>query len=130
LLGFTKKETIVIFFLAAGFICGTGIQFIQKRTLSLPEPVNAMTVNAGSVCMDEQMLMNTDEKSSTVFKIHLNTASSDILQQVPGFGPVTAKKIVQYRDQNGPFQSVEDLIHIKGIGPKTIEKIKNYLTVK
>ena len=130
MLGFTKKETIVILFLAAGFVCGTGIHYIQKKTLPLPEPVNAMTVNKAHAGTDKQMLPDQGGEIYTVPEIHLNTASSDLLQEVPGIGPVTAKKIVLYRDQNGPFQSVEDLVCVKGIGPKTIEKIKNYLTVK
>jgi competence ComEA-like helix-hairpin-helix protein len=61
--------------------------------------------------------------------ININTASSDQLQQVPGIGPVTAQKILQMRKSYGAFKSVNDLMAIRGIGPKRLEKMKMYLTV-
>lgn len=61
--------------------------------------------------------------------INLNTASEAQLQEVPGIGPVTAKKIVQMRKSYGPFKSVDDLLAIKGIGPKRLDKMRKYLTV-
>jgi competence ComEA-like helix-hairpin-helix protein len=61
--------------------------------------------------------------------INLNTASSDELQQVPGIGPSTAVKILQTRKSYGAFKSVDDLLAIKGIGPKRLDKMRKYLTV-
>ena len=61
--------------------------------------------------------------------ININTASSDQLQQVPGIGPVTAQKILQMRKSYGAFKSVNDLMAIRGIGPKRLEKMRMYLTV-
>ncbi|HET9805161.1 MAG TPA: helix-hairpin-helix domain-containing protein [Candidatus Acidoferrum sp.] len=62
--------------------------------------------------------------------INLNTASAAQLQEVPGIGPVTAEKILKMRKSYGAFKSVDDLRAIKGIGPKRIEKMRKYLTVK
>jgi competence ComEA-like helix-hairpin-helix protein len=61
--------------------------------------------------------------------INLNTASSTQLQQVPGIGPATADKILQMRKSYGTFKSVNDLMAIRGIGPKRLEKMRKYLTV-
>ena len=61
--------------------------------------------------------------------INLNTATSDELQQVPGIGPVTADKILQMRKSYGAFKSVDDLLSIRGIGKKRLEKMRKYLTV-
>jgi competence ComEA-like helix-hairpin-helix protein len=61
--------------------------------------------------------------------VNLNTATSEELQQVPGIGPVTAEKILQMRKAYGAFKSVDDLLAIKGIGPKHLEKMRKYLTV-
>ena len=61
--------------------------------------------------------------------ININTASSDELQQVPGIGPVTAEKILQMRKSYGAFKSVDDLLSIKGLGKKRLEKMRKYLTV-
>ena len=61
--------------------------------------------------------------------ININTASSDQLQLVTGIGPVTAQKIIQMRKSYGAFNSVDDLMAIRGIGPKRLEKMRMYLTV-
>lgn len=61
--------------------------------------------------------------------VNLNTATSEELQEVPGIGPVTAEKILQMRKAYGPFKSVDDLLAIKGIGHKRLEKMRKYLTV-
>jgi competence ComEA-like helix-hairpin-helix protein len=61
--------------------------------------------------------------------ININSASSEELQQVPGIGPVTADKILQMRKSYGAFKSVDDLLAIRGIGKKRLEKMRKYLTV-
>jgi competence ComEA-like helix-hairpin-helix protein len=61
--------------------------------------------------------------------VNLNTANSDQLQQVPGIGPATADKILQMRKSYGSFKSVNDLMAIRGIGPKRLDKMRKYLTV-
>jgi len=61
--------------------------------------------------------------------VNLNTATSEQLQQVPGIGPVTAGKILQMRKTYGPFKSVDDLLAIRGLGAKRLEKMRKYLTV-
>ena len=61
--------------------------------------------------------------------VNINTANSEELQQVPGIGPATAEKILQMRKSYGAFKSVDDLLAIKGIGKKRLEKMRKYLTV-
>ena len=61
--------------------------------------------------------------------VNLNTATSEQLQQVPGIGPATAGKILQMRKTYGPFKSVDDLLAIRGLGAKRLEKMRKYLTV-
>lgn len=62
--------------------------------------------------------------------ININTADSAALQQLSGVGPSTAEKIISYRTENGPFQSIEDIKNVSGIGDKTFEKFKNKIKVK
>lgn len=62
-------------------------------------------------------------------KVSVNRASEAELQQVNGIGPAIARAIVEYRTKNGPFQSLDDLESVPGIGPKTLEKLKPYLTL-
>jgi competence ComEA-like helix-hairpin-helix protein len=61
--------------------------------------------------------------------VNINSASSSELQTVPGIGPATAEKILQMRKSYGTFKSVDDLLSIRGIGPKRLEKMRKYLTV-
>ncbi|AZU00969.1 ComEA family DNA-binding protein [Brevibacterium linens] len=61
-------------------------------------------------------------------KVDLNTADATTLETLPGVGPVTAQAIISHRSQQ-PFASVEDLLLVKGIGPKTFESLKDLVTV-
>lgn len=61
--------------------------------------------------------------------IDLNTASLDALQEIPGVGPVIAQRIVTYREQNGGFQTVEQLLEVSGIGESTFAQMQPMVTV-
>src|SRR5438034_10886072 len=69
------------------------------------------------------------KKKPPLKPINLNTATSEELQQVPGIGPATAEKILQMRKSYGASKSVDDLLAIRGLGPKRLEKMRRYLTV-
>jgi comEA protein len=69
------------------------------------------------------------KKKPPASPINLNTATSEQLQQVPGIGPSTADKILQMRKSYGAFKSVDDLLAVRGIGPKRLEKMRKYLIV-
>ncbi|UOY89891.1 helix-hairpin-helix domain-containing protein [Bacillus glycinifermentans] len=62
--------------------------------------------------------------------VNINTASTEELQAIPGVGPSKAEAITAYREENGPFQTVEDITNVSGIGEKTFEKIKSSISVK
>ena len=61
--------------------------------------------------------------------IDINSASETDLEDLPGVGPVTAAAIIDYRTQNGPFLTVDDLIDVSGIGPSTLEQIRPFATL-
>jgi competence protein ComEA len=61
--------------------------------------------------------------------VDLNTADAAALTKIPGIGPATAQRILEWREQNGPFRQVEDLMKVKGIGEKSLEKLRPYVKV-
>ena len=61
--------------------------------------------------------------------VNINTASADQLEALPGIGAKTATRIVEYRQKNGGFKKVEDLMNIRGIGEKNFLRLKPFITV-
>ena len=62
--------------------------------------------------------------------VNINTAGSELLQTLPGIGPKTAERIIEYRETVGRFKSIEAIQDVKGIGPKRYERIKALITVR
>ncbi|MCJ7522237.1 MAG: ComEA family DNA-binding protein, partial [Dehalococcoidia bacterium] len=63
-------------------------------------------------------------------KVNLNTAETLLLEALPGIGEVLAQRIIDYRSENGPFQQIDDLTKVEGIGPATFENLKDKITVR
>jgi len=62
--------------------------------------------------------------------VNINTADLSQLDTLPGIGPSLAQRIIQYRETNGPFNSVEDIKNVSGIGDKRFEELKDKITVR
>jgi competence protein ComEA len=62
--------------------------------------------------------------------IDINAASVEELTELPRIGEVVAKRIIEYRENNGPFSSVEEIMGVRGIGEKVFEQIKDLIQVK
>lgn len=71
----------------------------------------------------------TEESSEDSDLININTASVEELDSLPGIGPTIAQRIVDYRDENGLFQSIEDIMNVSGVGPSTFDQIKDLITI-
>ncbi|MEK7542500.1 MAG: helix-hairpin-helix domain-containing protein [Patescibacteria group bacterium] len=68
-------------------------------------------------------------ETKTLEKININIASYEELQEITGVGEVIAQRIIDYREQNGPFQKIEDIKSVKGVGDATFEKMKDEITI-
>lgn len=75
-------------------------------------------------------ISNVHISQSSSSKINLNTATETELTTLPGIGPATAKKIIEYRKQNNGFTAIEDLLNISGIGEKKFGQIKDLIEVR
>lgn len=75
---------------------------------------------------DEEELTDTQ---SPDYLIDINYATAEELETLPGIGPTLAMRIVQYRDEHGPFQTIEDIMNVSGIGQSTFDLIKDYIYV-
>jgi len=81
---------------------------------------------------EETLNKNTHEEyivNNNNNKININQSSIQELTKIPGIGPVTAQKIIDYRVKNGLFKEISEIKNIKGIGEKKFERIKDYLVV-
>jgi competence protein ComEA len=67
--------------------------------------------------------------TTTEKPVDINAAASDELQAIPGIGKSLADRIVAFREKNGKFGSVDDLLKVQGIGEKSLQKIRPYVTV-
>lgn len=72
----------------------------------------------------------TEEPSQQLAPVDINTADEETLRQLPGIGPALAERIVADRIANGPFASVDDLTRVSGIGEKTVEELRPYVTAE
>jgi competence protein ComEA len=82
-----------------------------------------------TICVTPFMV-KADQPPAPQGKININTATAEQLTLLPGIGEVTANAIVAYRTANGNFASVEDILNVKGIGEKTLEKIKDFIVLE
>lgn len=63
-------------------------------------------------------------------QVNINTADADELQELPGIGQVLARRIIEERERNGAFRIPEDILRVSGIGPATLKKMLDYITVE
>jgi competence protein ComEA len=63
-------------------------------------------------------------------KVNLNTADSAALESLPGIGPALAQRIIDYRQAHGPFERIEDLMQVSGIGEATFEEVKDLIATR
>jgi len=76
-----------------------------------------------------QAARSASTKAVTTGIVNINTASATDLEGLPGIGAKTAARIVEYRQKNGPFKKIEELMNVRGVGEKNFLKLKSQVTV-
>nr|WP_307802525.1 helix-hairpin-helix domain-containing protein [Bacillus sp. XF8] len=110
---------------------------VEKAGGFLPE-ADMAKVNLAQL-MQDQMLLYVPKKGEQVQaanlpsgqegKIQINVAPKEQLEKITGIGPRKAENIMKYREEHGPFQKIEDLLEVDGIGEKSLEKIKDKIII-
>ena len=96
-----------------------------KAAPPLLAPSSTPTSSVPSVSPQPSEGLSTPSDGS---RININTATSQELQTLPRIGPALAQRIIEYRQTSGGFSTVDDLTNVKGIGEKTLEKIRTSIT--
>jgi competence protein ComEA len=106
----TKQEGFVKKFISIALIAACLGLAVPMASMAGKEPVKVASVDVAT--------------------ININTATLKELQSLPGVGQVTAERIITYRTENGPFTTVDGLTKVKGIGKKSLEKIRELVSVE
>lgn len=92
--------------------------------------IAAYDENLPSTSRDTTINLPTEETDAFVYPLDLNEASQEALESLPGIGEVKASAIIAYRELIGGYSSVDELIYVNGIGPATLEAIRDLVTVE
>lgn len=99
-----------------------------SKTSPAPKSANATPVDAVSEQASPNASKSKATPSAVITSININTASAEQLSLLNGIGAAKAAAIINYREQHGPFASIDDLSKVSGIGPATVEKNRHLLT--
>ena len=132
----TRVETIQTTKTVHETVPGETVVVLREVLVTLPPETTPPTVPATEPPVRSEPAKQTETKKSSgstekkvTFPVNINTASKKELDALPGIGEVLAQRIIDYRSANGPFSTVDELTKVKGIGAKTLEKLKPYATV-
>ena len=132
----TRVETIQTTKTVHETVPGETVVVLREVLVTLPPETVMPTVPSTEPPVRSEPVKQTEPKKSSdssekkvTFPVNINTASKKELDALPGIGEVLAQRIIDYRSTNGPFSTVDELTKVKGIGAKTLEKLKPYATV-
>ena len=97
--------------------------------LSIMALFTLLIVNPVFAVGEKEGVTKSNEIVASMEKININKADAKTLTTLKGVGKDRAGKIIEYREKNGPFEKIEDLMKVKGIGKKIFEQNKNILSV-
>jgi competence protein ComEA len=134
-LAITRRESAAILTLSALLFLGLVVQEVRSPNAP-PNPAaheqmkarfearTAMLPGANRPAAgDVDTSGNSANPDGVAARVNLNTASASVLQQLPGIGPALSQRILAHRQARGPFVEVAGITQVRGIGPKTLERL-------
>lgn len=139
-LGFTPTESRVVLFLLLSLAAGLGIK--AYRAAAVSPKIFDYTASDSEFAARSSVPIPADsaddfpdrsvpkiKEESIASPVNINNARKDDLVRLPGIGEAMAERIIMYREENGPFTSVDELRRVRGIGKKKLAKIAPYCTL-
>ena len=123
---FNRNEQLVLLMLSLALLAGIVVSYLDRTN---SEAIRDFDVKKSAVPVPNMLPEIPAEASNTLLSIDMNTATIKDFQKLPGVGPSIAQRIVDYRTQNGKFNAIEEMTHVSGIGPKTLERLRPHLTI-
>ncbi len=131
---FTQQEKLIIKFLLGVIMLGivvTGYRhWFGESVPSAEKEILAFQAAAVRVAEEKEKNPNENRKNQLLKSVNINTSDKADIMTIPRIGPVTAERIILHREDHGLYNSVEELLNVKGIGPKTLEKIRTYIKIE
>ncbi len=113
-------------------LAGSGVLLLKEKpesgTMSFSSG-NGKVLEANSNASTKSSANSSAAEPAISTKININTASLEDLDKLPGVGPATAQKIIDYRNQNGLFPSIEAIDGVSGIGPSKYSQMKDMISI-
>ncbi len=117
----TRKEQIAVCFLVFCLLVGGAISLWDYHN---PERFAELRIVPGNPPPADSLAL------PATGKLNINTATAEQLSSLPGIGPEIAQRIIQWREENGPFETVADLDRVRGIGDKRLAKMITLIEVR
>jgi competence protein ComEA len=130
-LSITRHEGLAILTLTLLFVTGLTVRHVQEQQVP-PLAVDSLTAQPAATTAGASSVSPAEPASTGPTKedpLHLNEASAEALQALNGIGPALSERIIDYRSTQRPFQRVEELRRVSGIGPKTLADVRSVVTV-
>lgn len=126
----TKTEWLLLL-LAAAFLAAMALTYFRtsKTADGTDYTITTQRQLPGPAPEETGTPEPAPEEPEDAGPVNINTAGLEELETLSGIGPALGQRIIDYREENGLFRSVEDLLHVKGIGEKTLEKFRDDITV-